>query len=296
MRIGMQKDAIWFHILGYAFIASAAIVCVIPFLIVISGSLTSEQVIIREGYWLVPRDFSLAAYRALFLAPDKIIRAYGVTALVTLAGTAAALFFTAMTAYVLYRKDFHYRHTAAFFFYFTTLFNGGMIPTYIVMVRYLHLKNSLLALVLPGLISVFFMLILRNFMTSSIPDSLVESAKIDGSGDFRIFATIILPLMTPALASVGLFIALYYWNDWYSAMLYIQKDSLFPLQYLLFKMISSAQFASTVANGSGVPDPDMPQQSMKLAMTVVATGPIVLAYPFVQRFFIAGITIGAVKG
>ncbi|WP_127588878.1 carbohydrate ABC transporter permease [Paenibacillus koleovorans] len=293
----MQKDTLWFNILGYSFIATAALICVIPFLIVISGSFTSEEMIIRQGYSLIPRDFSLEAYRVLFLAPEKIIRAYGVTIFVTLLGTVASLFFTAMTAYVLYRKDFHYRNAAAFFFYFTTLFNGGMIPTYIVMVRYLHLKDNLLALILPSLISVFFMLILRSFMTGSIPDSLVESAKIDGSGDFHIFVTIILPLMTPALASVGLFIALHYWNDWFSAMLYMQKDTLFPLQYLLYKMISSVQFASAVtAGGSGIPTTDMPQQSMKLAMTVVATGPIILAYPFVQRFFIAGITIGAVKG
>jgi putative aldouronate transport system permease protein len=199
-----------------------------------------------------------------------------------------------MAAYSLSRKDLRYRNKLAFFIYFTTLFNGGLAPTYIVITTVLHLKNTLAVLILGPMFSVFYILILRNFFMNSIPASLSEAAKIDGAGDFTIFLRIVLPLTGPALASIGLFTALAYWNDWWTAMLYVERQSLMPLQYVLYKILSSVTMAANIVNN--VATLNLPKESLKLAMTVISIGPIVLAYPFVQRFFIKGITLGSVKG
>jgi putative aldouronate transport system permease protein len=290
-----RSDVLAFNAIGYAFISIIAAFCLIPFLFVVSGSITKEQSLYMYGYRLIPVEFSLEAYDLIFKAPTDILRSYSVTIMLTVSGTALGLFVTSMTAYVLARQDFKYRGQMSFFFYFTTLFSGGMVSNYILMIRYLHLKNNFLALLLPGMLNVFYILIMRNF-TRSIPDSITESAKIDGAGDFTIFIRLILPLMGPSLASIGLFIALGFWNNWYNAMLYIEKQSLFPLQFLLYKMINSVRFAAIVASEAGVAMPQMPEQSLKLAMTVVAIGPIIFVYPFVQKYFISGITIGSVKG
>ena len=283
-----------FNAIGYVLITLIAACCLLPFLFVLSGSLTNEQSLYMYGYRIIPMEFSTEAYSVIFKAPKDILRSYGVTIFLTVVGTAVGLFITAMTAYVLSRHDFKYRGKFAFFFYFTTLFSGGMVSSYIMMIRYLGLKNNILALLLPGMLNVFYILIMRNF-TRSIPDSINESAKIDGAGDFTIFLRLILPLLGPALASIGLFIALGYWNNWYNAMLYIEKTNMFPLQYLLYKMINSVRFAAIIASEAGISMPEMPEQSLKLAMTVVTIGPIMFVYPFVQRYFIAGVTIGSVK-
>jgi len=283
-----------FNAIGYVLITLIASCCLLPFLFVLSGSLTNEQSLYMYGYRIIPMEFSTEAYSVIFKAPKDILRSYGVTIFLTVVGTAVGLFITAMTAYVLSRHDFKYRGKFAFFFYFTTLFSGGMVSSYIMMIRYLGLKNNILALLLPGMLNVFYILIMRNF-TRSIPDSINESAKIDGAGDFTIFLRLILPLLGPALASIGLFIALGYWNNWYNAMLYIEKTNMFPLQYLLYKMINSVRFAAIIASEAGISMPEMPEQSLKLAMTVVTIGPIMFVYPFVQRYFIAGVTIGSVK-
>jgi putative aldouronate transport system permease protein len=201
-----------------------------------------------------------------------------------------------MFAYVLYRKDFKYRNQLAFFTYFTTLFSGGMVAQYIIIIRYLNLKNTVWILLLGGLFSVFNILILRNFMNGTIPESLVESARIDGANEFTTFIRIVLPLMKPALACIGLFHALNVWNDWTTAMLYISKKSLYPLQYYLYQIMRSAENAASAVTTGVAADVHAPRETVKLAMIVVATGPIVLLYPFVQKYFVKGITIGAVKG
>lgn len=290
-----RTDVLAYNTIGYVIITILAVFCLIPFLFVISGSFTKEQSLYLYGYRLIPVEFSAEAYEVIFKVPKDILRSYGVTAALTVTGTALGLFITSMTAYVLARTDFKYRGKFAFFFYFTTLFSGGMVSSYILMIRYLGLKNNPLAMLLPGMLNVFYILIMRNF-TRSIPDEITESAKIDGAGDFKIFIRLILPLMGPSLASIGLFIALGYWNNWYNAMLYIEKQHLFPLQFLLYKMINSVRFAAIIASEAGISMPQMPEQSLKLAMTVVAIGPIMFVYPFVQRYFISGVTIGSVKG
>jgi len=262
---------------------------------VISGSFTAEDAIMRYGYSLIPRKFSLEAYDFFIKSPDAVLRAYAVTILRTFAGTVLSLFLMSMTAYVLQRKDFPYRNRFSMFFYFTTLFSGGLVPTYILMIKYLRLKDTFLALIIPLLFNVFNMIIIRTYM-SSLPESISESAKIDGAGDFRIFIGIILPISTPAIATIGLFSALAYWNDWMYAMLYIQNDRLYPLQYYLYKVLSQIEAMKSLTRANINVRYTMPEESFKLAMTVVATGPIVFLYPYMQKYFIKGLTIGAVKG
>ena len=284
-----------FSVIGYLIITLMALICLIPFIMLISGSLTAEQTIRFYGYSLFPRDVTFEAYRLIFKYPIKIIRAYGVSIFITIAGTGIGLFLTTMVAYVISRKDFKYRNVLSFYFYFTTLFNGGMVCTYIFYIQYLHLKDSMLALILPGLLNVFYLLIMRSFI-ADIPSALIESAKIDGAGDFTIFIKIILPLLKSGLATIGLFIALGYWNDWYNAMLYITSEEKYPLQYMLYDLLMKTQALAQIASKAGIQVENLPSSSLKLAMAVVATGPIILLYPFVQKYFVKGITIGAVKG
>ena len=284
-----------FNTVGYAFISFVSLCALLPVIMIITGSLSSEQAIARNGFSIYIQDFSLYAYEVIFNIPEQILRAYGVSIFVTVVGTFTGLFIISMVSYALSRKDLKYRNTISFFFYFTTLFNGGLVAVYIFMIRYLHLKNNILALILPMLVNVFYVLIMRSFM-SSIPVSIIESAKIDGASELRIFFQLIIPLSSASLATIGLFIALEYWNDWYNAMLYIDNSKLFPLQYKLYDMISSSDAISKMSQVANIDLSRFPSQTMKLAMAVVATGPIVLVYPFVQRYFVKGITIGSVKG
>lgn len=284
-----------FYIIGYVLVGLVALICLLPFIIMVSGSFSSEQAIRFQGFGILPRDFTLEAYKTIFKTPATVIRAYGVSIFITLAGTALGLLLTTMTAYVLSRRDFKYRNQLSFFFYFTTLFNGGMVCTYIFYIQYLHLKDSLLALILPAVFNVFYLLIMRTFV-SAIPSALIESAKIDGAGEFTIFFKIILPLLKSGMATIGLFLALGYWNDWYNAMLYLNTETKYPLQYMLYTLMQKTQAMAAIASQAGIPMQDLPSNSLKLAMAVVATGPIILVYPFVQKYFVKGVAVGSVKG
>lgn len=199
-----------------------------------------------------------------------------------------------MTAYVLSRKDFEWRNKFSFFFYFTTIFNGGLVPWYILCVRYLKFNDNILGLLLPFMLSVFNILVMKSFM-NSIPTAIIESAKIEGANDFMIFI-LILPLLKPALATIGLFIALMYWNDWFLSYIFMQNQKLFSLQYYLYKIVAGAEALKRLTNVPGRENVIVPTESLKLAMTIITTGPIIMLYPFVQRYFVAGLTIGAVKG
>jgi putative aldouronate transport system permease protein len=293
-QIHSTLDRKIFNWIAYLTVGSFAVIAVLPFVILLVNSFASEHSIITRGYTLFPQEFSTDAYRLVFLNPGKIWRSYGVTVLITVVGTALSLLLSSMAAYVIFRKEVKYRNQLAFFLYFTTLFNGGLAPYFMTVTRYLHLKNTLMVMVLVPLFNVLNILILRNFLRASIPEELIESAKIDGAGDFGIYRRIILPLFKPALASIGLFTALGYWNDWWTAMMFVEKESLWPLQYVLYQILSSTNIASNMLNNLAVFN--LPKESLKLAMTVIATGPIVLVYPFVQRYFVNGIMLGAVKG
>jgi putative aldouronate transport system permease protein len=202
-----------------------------------------------------------------------------------------------ITGYVLQRQDFPWRNKFSFFFFFTTLFNGGLTPWYILCIKYLHFKNNFIALVLPLCFSVWYTIIAKNYF-KSIPYDIAESAMIDGANDLKIYNKIILPLAKPLVATIGLFAALAYWNDWYNCMLFISDDDLQNLQYFLQNMLNSVSALKQIATSGGTINTSqvLPQETMKMAMTVLATGPIVLVYPFVQKYFIKGLTVGAVKG
>ena len=284
-----------FKIICYVVVTLVSLACVIPFIMLISGSFSSEQAIRFQGYGILPKDFSLEAYKLIFKTPGTVIRAYGVSIFITVSGTVLGLILTTMTAYVLSRKDFKYRNAFSFFFYFTTLFNGGMVCTYIFYIRYLNLKDSYWALILPGMFNVFYLLIMRTFV-SAVPHALIEAAKIDGAGEFRTFFSVVLPLLKSGMATIGLFLALGYWNDWYNAMLYINDESKYPLQYMLYSLMQKTQALASLAGKASIQVSDLPSNSLKLAMAVVATGPIILVYPFVQKYFVKGVAVGSVKG
>jgi len=291
--IGRQEKIV--KAIFYFLIASFALICLLPFALMISSSFMNEKEIITEGYKLIPKEISFSAYEFLFNNSTKLLSAYKVTITIAVLGTLLGLFFMSMAGYVLSRKDFKYRNQIAFFIYFTTLFGGGLIPTYILMVNGLHLKDSIWSMILPGLMSPWSIFLMRNFM-KAIPDSLYESAAIDGAGDFRIYWQIFLPLAKPSLATIGLFLTLGYWNEWYNAMLYVQSTDLFPLQYFLQRIVSQANIQLLIQQGITLNTADLPSESIKMATAVVAIGPIILLYPFVQKYFVSGLTIGAVKG
>lgn len=297
MSILAKKDTAIFSIIGYLYIGFLALFCLFPFLLVISGSITRDSTIFQYGYRLIPKDISFEAYRIAFEVPQVILRAYMVTIGITAVGTTLSLFFSSMTAYVLHKKDFKYRNKFSLYFYFTTLFQGGLVPWYILMVKYLGMKNSYWALIFPHLFSVFHIIILRTFM-SSIPDSLGESAKLDGASEFRVFLQIMLPLSKPALATIGLFTALSYWDEWFNTMLFIDNKKKYTLQYFLHLIISKIDFLKNVTDEmiAANMEVEMPSESFKLAMTVITTGPIIFLYPYLQKYFVKGIMIGAVKG
>ena len=299
MQMVKQKnghgDTVCFKAIGYPLICLFALVCIIPFFLIIASSFTSESYIIKNGYVLWPKEFSTSAYELIFKNPAKILRAYGVTAFVTIVGTAISVFVNAMTGYVLQRKDFRWRNIFSFYFFFTTLFSGGLVPWYILCVKTLHLKNTIWALIIPTIVSVWNIILVKGFM-GGIPGEITESAKIDGAGDFRIFVKLILPLSKPVVATIGLFTALAYWNDWYMCMLFIDKKELFDLQYLLYQLMGSIKALREIASQSTISVSSMPIESTKMALTIVATGPIILVYPFVQKYFVKGLTLGSVKG
>lgn len=291
----LSKDELSVNIVGYILVGLFALICVIPFYLIIVASFTDEASLIRDGYPLIPKNLSVQSYLLCLKNPIAILKAYATTIGVTVVGTFLSVWIATMTGYVLSRRDFPWRNKFSFFFFFTTLFNGGLVPWYMMCTRYLHFKNSYLGIILPLMFSVWNMIIAKSFMTG-IPSAITESAKIDGASDITIYVKLILPLSKPLIATLSLFAALAYWNDWYNSMLFITQEDMFMLQYYLQRILGSAEAMRIVAEKSGIALPTIPLESMKMAMTVIATGPIVLLYPFVQRYFVKGLTIGAVKG
>ncbi len=295
MKVKNNMDRFIFNIIGYLVFFILAVASLLPILLIVAGSFTEESAIYLNGYSLIPAKLSLDAYRLTFKAPELIFNAFSVSVFVTAAGTVFGLFLTSMTAYVLQRKDFKFRNIFSFYFYFTTLFSGGLVPWYIMMINYFHMKNNFLALILPPMINVFNLLIMKSFF-ASIPIEITEAAIIDGANDFNIFTMVILPISKPVMATIGMYLALTYWNDWYNAMLFISNSKMVSLQYYLYNIINKMESLNTMAAATGIPVPDMPKESFKLAVTVITVLPITVVFPFVQKYFVSGMTIGAVKG
>lgn len=297
MKIRKSGYVILFNVIAYSVISFLTVFCLLPFIIVITGSFTDNTSIILDGYRLIPKVWSIEAYKTLFRFPQNIISAYTVTGLNTIVGTSLGLFLISMAGYVLSRKDFKIRNKLSFFIYFTTLFGGGLVPWYIMIVKIFNLKDNLIAICYPGLMTPFLIILMRTFITSSLPDEIVESAKIDGSGHFRTYWEIVIPIIKPGLATIALFLSLNYWNDWFLSSMFITTTSKYELQFFLYNMLNSMEVVNRMLSGKGVVlTQSLPTESTKLAMAVIATGPVLLFYPFVQRYFITGLTIGAVKG
>ena len=280
---------------GYTFITLYAVCCIIPFLIIVSSSFTSEAVIRAEGVQLLPKDITLEAYK-MVTKSGGIWKSYALTIIMTVVGTGLGLSIISMTGYALQRKDFHFRNGISFYIYFTSLFSAGLAPYYLLMTQTYHLQDSYLAVLLPLMMSPWLIILMKNFV-KAIPHEITESGKIDGAGDMRIFVSLILPMLKPALATIGLFLALGYWNEWYQSSLFLgSKVAVKPLQYTLYEVVNKIDALKNSVAGQFINISDIPQESVKMANAVLATGPIVLLYPFVQKYFISGITVGAVKG
>jgi len=280
---------------GYAIVTFYAVCCIIPFLIIVGTSFSSESAIRQYGVQLFPKEFTLQAYE-MVCKGGMIWWSYLLTIVLTAVGTSLGLFIIAMTGYALQRKDYPYRNAISFYIYFTSLFSAGLAPYYLVMTQLYKLKDSYFAVLLPLMMSPWLIILMKNFI-KQIPHEITESGKIDGAGDFKIFTALVLPTIKPALATIGLFLALGYWNEWYQSSLFLSsRVDVKPLQYTLYEVVNKMDALKNSVAGQYVTVADLPTESVKMANAVLATGPIIFLYPFVQKYFISGITVGAVKG
>lgn len=282
-------------IVSYVFIGLFAIVCLYPLILTLSVSLSSETEVISKGYSVIPQGFTFDTYRYIFdNSGSKILRSYGVTTFVTVVGTISSLVVTSLMSYALSMRRLKYRNKIAFICNFTIIFSAGLIPWYIVCVNYYGLKDSIAALILPSMFSVWNMFLMRTYF-NSIPVSLYEAARIDGASYWQIFWKIAIPLSKTALLTVGLMYALQYWNDWWNALIFIKDKDNFPLQYYLYTILSNVNAISSGRIPAGATSVRLPAETVKMAVTVITIGPIIFLYPFVQKYFVDGIMTGAVK-
>ena len=292
----MRKKNLTGQILICVFFAVLCFLIVFPFWLLVSASLSNSAVLAVKGYqvWPSPVDFSSYAY--VFKNPDRILRAYGVTASFSVICMVMSVMLMSMVAYTLSRDNLRGRGAINFYLYFTMLFNGGLVPTYIIVAKILHLNNTLWVYILPNLINPWYVFMIRTFFRG-IPGEIVESATIDGASEYRIFAQMILPLSKPVLATVSLFVFLNSWNDWNTALIYITNEKLYSLQYLLqsimenINQLKQNQMAASMSNMK-----DIPAETVRMAMAIVAAGPALLVFPFFQKYFVKGLTVGSVKG
>ena len=280
-------------------IGGFCLLCLVPLLLVITISFTPETLLKSGGYTLFPKAYSLDAYRYIFRNYMQIVRSYGITITVTVIGTVMGLWCITAYANVASRPDFRHRRFLIFFVFFTMMFSGGLTPSYLLVAKTLHLKDTLFALILPAVMQGWYVILMKGFL-QSMPHSIVESAKIDGVGEFNIFLRIVIPISLPGMATVGLFLMMHYWNDWFSSLLYIDNQNLVSLQFLLYKLMSSIEFFKVMAQmapGSIKIDPlSIPSLGARMAMCVIAAGPMVIIFLFLQKYFIRGIIVGSLKG
>lgn len=273
-----------------------SIICIAPVVLIIATSLTQEESIMIHGYSFIPKKFDLAAYRYLLADFKSIARGYGISLFVTIVGTAASVLITTLYAYPVSRPNMPGHKFFSFFIFFTMLFNGGLVATYMINVQVFDFKNRLIALIIPLLLNPFNVLIVRTFLKNNIPDSLLEAAKIDGASEFRIFWQLVIPLSKPVIATITLFNLLGYWNDWFQNLLYITDQSLYNLQYIMYSALMNVQFLSQYSDVGNLDVGIVPTQGMRFAMVVIAIGPVIFAYPKLQKHFVKGLTIGSIKG
>ena len=286
---------------GFATVALSvlALFALLPIILITIASITDENVIISTGYTFLPAKLSLDSYYYMVKQSEMILRAYGVTIAVTVLGTLGSVLLTTTLAYPLSRVDFKYKNALAFFVFFTMLFNGGVVSSYIMWTRIFAIKNTIWAMIVPNyLVTAFNVFLVRNYYANSIPHALVESAQIDGAGELEIFVKIMLPLAIPTVATISLFTGIIYWNDWVNALYYISDAKLYGLQNLLIRIMNNIQFLKVSSNAAllGTQNIELPGSSVRMAMAVIGILPIVILFPFVQKYFIKGVVLGAVKG
>ena len=270
---------------------------VLPFILLIASSLSDEAVLLQEGYGFWPKQFSLYAYEYLFVTNTvTMFRAYGITFLITIVGTILSLLIGPMLAWPLSRRDYPRARVLTFVIFFTMLFNGGMVPSYIMWTNIFHIKNSILALILPNLVfNGFYIILYKNNFKSNIHPALIEAARLDGAGEFYIYRKVVMPLSLPILATIGLMVGIGYWNDWINGLYYITDTRLYSLQVFLNNMMSNMRALVSMSSGMDVGIGDLPAISIRMAIAVIGTLPILILYPFFQKAFIAGIALGGVK-
>lgn len=278
-----------------------ALLVVIPMLLIVVVSLSSEISIANNGYTFFPSVWSLDGYKFLFKTGDQLADSYLVTIFYAITGTLMSLATMTMFAYVIAQKKFKFSRLLTWLLFFTMLFSGGLVPSYILNVRYLHINDTIWIFLLPTMVNAYYTIILRTFIRTTIPDALFEAARIDGAGHFRIFVNIVLPLFKTGIATVGLFSLVTRWNDWFIGMLYVQNPKLIPLQTLLTKLQDTIDFLKQNAAIAGTPDGvallrTLPDENLRMACTIVVILPILFAYPFFQRYFVQGLTMGSIKG
>jgi len=294
--ITSKKSSITTSVAINAVFIIICILCIIPLITVITVSISNESYIMAHGYSIFPHKFDLTAYKYILKYPQGILRAYGISILVTFAGTILNLLVCSMFAYAVSRRDFRYRNIFSFIVIFTMLFNGGMVSNYIVVTNYYHLQDNLLALILPYAVIPLYVLILRTFF-STVPIAIIESAKIDGANEFHIFFKMVVPLSKPAIATIGVLVMLMYWNDWWLGLLYINNNNLAPIQLMLNNIMQNMDFLrSNIMGASGfIKASDFPSESARMALCVLAAGPMLFVFPFFQKYFVKGLTLGSVK-
>jgi putative aldouronate transport system permease protein len=278
-----------------------ALLVMIPLVLIVVVSFSSELSIANNGYTFFPSAWTLDGYKYLLKTGDQLLASYIVTAFYSITGTVMSLAAMTMYAYVIAQKRFRFSRLFTWLLFFTMLFGGGLVPSYILNVRYLHINDTIWIFLLPSLVNAFYTIILRTFIRTTIPDTLFEAARIDGAGHFKIFVSIVLPLFKTGIATVGLFSIVSRWNDWFTGMLYIQNPHLIPLQTLLTKLQDTIDFLKQNAAVAGTPDGiallrTLPDENLRMACTIVVILPILFAYPFFQRYFVQGLTVGSIKG
>ncbi|MCI9552275.1 MAG: carbohydrate ABC transporter permease [Acutalibacter sp.] len=293
------KEEKRYNWLSHLILTFFALLCIFPFYMLIIGSFTDNALIINQGYTFFPTQLSLDAYQYMGYMADTFVRAYGITVLTTAAGTAGSLFLVSTMGYGLSRKAAPGMKVLSFLVVFTMLFNGGLVSTYLIYTSVVPVKNSLWAYILPGLLlNAFHVLLMRSYVVNSIPDSLFESAQLDGAGQWTVYSQIVLPLSMPILATIGLLVGVQYWNSWQNGLYYITDTSLYSMMNILNRMLQDVRYLQSGAMGDygGELMSHMPTNSVRMAIAVVGVLPILALYPFFQRYFVKGITLGSVKG
>ncbi len=285
--------------LMHLFMILLVLCCILPFLLMVIASFTEEATLTRNGYSFFPEALSLETYRYIIRSAGTIFRGYLMTIIVTVIGTGCNLLLTVLFAYPLSRKDLPYRGILSFFLFFTMLFNGGLVPTYMMYANTFHIKNTVFALIIPSLMmNAFYVIMIRSFFSSSIPDSLIEAAKLDGASEMKILGRVILPLSKPMVVTLVLMVGLGYWNDWMNGLYYVTEQKLFTIQMILNNMINNIEFLTRNASmlGTAASNMKIPQVGIRMGIAVIAVLPILVIYPFLQKYFVKGIVIGGVKG